>query len=44
MSLFYEHMLERYQFLIRDIPEVTEAVWRYDSLFYDVSNVTCNIY
>ncbi|KAG1325433.1 hypothetical protein G6F62_008552 [Rhizopus arrhizus] len=35
MSLFYEHVLERYQFLIRDIPEVTEAVWRYDSLFYD---------
>lgn len=44
MSFFYEHMLERYQFLIRDIPEVTEAVWRYDSLFYDVSTVTCNIY
>lgn len=37
MGRFYENMPDNFRFLIRDIPEVTESVWRYDSLFFDVS-------
>ncbi|RCH93587.1 hypothetical protein CU098_009129 [Rhizopus stolonifer] len=35
MGRFYENMPDNFRFLIRDIPEVTESVWRYDSLFFD---------
>jgi hypothetical protein len=32
-------MPENFQLLIHEVPEITEAVWRYDSLFYDVSDI-----
>ncbi|CEJ04000.1 hypothetical protein RMCBS344292_17970 [Rhizopus microsporus] len=35
MALFYDRMPENFQLLIHEVPEITEAVWRYDSLFYD---------
>ncbi|KAI9283185.1 hypothetical protein BY458DRAFT_427867 [Sporodiniella umbellata] len=35
MGQFYDNMPNSFRFLIRDIPEITEAAWRYDSLFYD---------
>ncbi|CEG81690.1 Putative Sak1 [Rhizopus microsporus] len=35
MALFYDRMPENFRLLIHEVPEITEAVWRYDSLFYD---------
>lgn len=45
MALFYDRMPENFQLLIHEVPEITEAVWRYDSLFYDVSDIfhTCTM-
>ncbi|KAI8976032.1 RFX DNA-binding domain-containing protein [Pilobolus umbonatus] len=35
MGNFYENMPEQFKQLLRTVPDVTEAVWRWDSTLYD---------